>query len=135
MVGVISDVNIEGHFNAILRIVQGETWRDLWERLGVRVETIANLGLAADVSDATLWRLCQQEELVLVTGNRNKSGEDSLEATIRLENDARCLPVLTLGDPDRALSDRIYQEDVAEALMEYMLAIENYRGTGRLYLP
>ena len=135
MVGIVADKNIEGHVNAILRILQGDAWRSLWDEMAVRVESFETLGLGADTPDDVLWHSCQSNELVLITGNRNEIGDDSLEATIRRENNARRLPVITLGQPDRALNDRAYQEKIAAGLLEYLLAIENYRGSGRLYLP
>jgi hypothetical protein len=44
------------------------------------------------------------------------------------------LPVLTISEPQRLLSSRAYARRVAERLMEYLIDVENLRGTGRLYL-
>jgi hypothetical protein len=71
----------------------------------------------------------------LFTANRNQKGDDSLEATIRRENTPTSLPVLTLANAKRFEESREYAERVATRLLEYLLDIETYRGSGRLYLP
>jgi len=43
--------------------------------------------------------------------------------------------VLTLSEPQRVLSSRTYANRVVERLVEYLIDVENLRGTGRLYLP
>ncbi len=71
----------------------------------------------------------------MITGNRNDDGPTSLEATIRNENQPDSLPVITIGDADRVLRDRIYAEKVAERLLDYLMRIDEVRGTGRIYVP
>jgi hypothetical protein len=70
-----------------------------------------------------------------MTDNRNDDGPDSLEATIRNENQAGSLPVVTIADTDRILRDRLYAERVAECLLDYLMRIDELQGTGRLYVP
>jgi hypothetical protein len=82
-----------------------------------------------------IWRMCQREGLVLVTGNRNRRGPDSLEAVNQDENQPDSLPVITLADADRVLRDRPYAERVAEGLLDYLMRIDEVRGVGRLYVP
>ena len=67
--------------------------------------------------------------------HRNKAGPEALEAVIERYNTPTSLPVLTIGDPSRVLSNRAYTERVVTRLLEYLLDLENYLGTGRLYLP
>jgi hypothetical protein len=45
-----------------------------------------------------------------MTGNQNDDSTDSLEATIRNENPRDSLPVITIGEADRVLRDRVYAE-------------------------
>jgi len=71
----------------------------------------------------------------LITGNRNDDGPDSLEATIRNENQPESLPVITIGDADRVLRDRLSAENVAGRLLDYLMRIDEVRGVGRLYVP
>jgi hypothetical protein len=72
---------------------------------------------------------------VLLTSNRNADGPDSLEATIRAENQPDSLPVITISNHERVLQDRQYAERVAESLLDYLERIDEVRGTGRLYVP
>jgi hypothetical protein len=71
----------------------------------------------------------------LITGNRNNDGPDSLEAVIRNENQADSLPVITISRPRRLLQDGRYAEEVAERILDYLIRIDDVRGTGRIYVP
>jgi hypothetical protein len=57
-----------------------------------------------------------------------------LEATIRNENRPDSLPVITIADTDRVLQDRLYAEMVAERLLENLIALDDFRGAGRIYV-
>ncbi|MBO0697407.1 MAG: hypothetical protein J2P46_03370 [Zavarzinella sp.] len=72
---------------------------------------------------------------MLITGNRNEEDETSLEATIHRENTPDSLPVLTIGRPDDVLTSAEYADRVTEKLVDYLLDIDQFRGTGRLYIP
>ena len=93
------------------------------------------VGLSYNSPDTVIWRTCPREQLVLITGNRNDDGPDSLEAVIRDENQPGSLPIITLADPNRVLQDRPYAEQVAERLLDYLMRIDQVRGAGRLYVP
>ena len=58
-----------------------------------------------------------------------------MEATIQASHTPTSLPVLTISEPQRMLSSRAYAHRVVERLLEYLIDVENLRGTGRLYLP
>ena len=73
--------------------------------------------------------------MILLTNNRNDDGPDSLEAAIRQHNTADSLPVFTIGNVGRLEMSRAYAEEVVESLYEYLLRIDELRGTGRLFLP
>jgi hypothetical protein len=79
--------------------------------------------------------MCQAQQILLITGNRNSTGPEALETVMARDNTPTSLPVLTIADPRRVLSSRAYAERVAIRLLEYLLDLENYRGTRRLYLP
>ncbi len=132
---IMSDNDVTGHFRRLAEICQSPDWIDLWEGLGCEVCTFADVGLSPDAKDAEVWRVCQARDVVLITGNRNAEGRDSLEATIRSQNSSQCLPVLTLADSDRVLQDRHHAEAVVERLMEILMDVESLRGAGRLYPP
>jgi len=135
MRGILADQNIEGQVAALVRILQGEPWREFWAELNLSVLTFGDLGLLASAADSILWHACQQQDVVLITSNRNARGPESLEVTIRSHNQPESLPVLTLADAERVMADRAYAEQVAEALLEFLFKIDDIRGTGRLYLP
>jgi hypothetical protein len=135
MKGILADINVEKQRRGILAIWSSPSWCDLWNDLGLSVQSFPALGLPYHSSDAVVWRTCQREELVLITGNRNKRGADSLEAVIQGENQPDSLPVVTIADQDRVLRDRVYAEKVAESLLDYLLRIDEVRGAGRLYVP
>src|SRR5207253_7633078 len=115
--------------------LEDDAWRELWHSLDLEVTTFREIGLAADASDAVIWQTCQNQELVLITGNRNKDGPDSLEATLRTQNTSESLPVFTIGSPDDVLHSKRYAHRVVERLLEYLFDIDQYRGIGRIYLP
>jgi len=133
--GLVSDNDVRGQFDTLIRICTSPAWQEIWQGLNLRVYTLESFGLRADAADSEIWQVCQREGLVLVTGNRNAESPDSLENTIQAQNQPASLPVLTLADPLAVEHDHRYAEQVAARLMEVLFDIDNYRGTGRLYLP
>lgn len=135
MTGILADNDVAGQMAILVRLWHSDLWQEIWTALNIPVLTFEDLGLARDVSDAILWRACQDRQVLLITGNRNDEGPDSLETTIRTQNAPTCLPVFTIADPDRIHQSKAYAERVAEQLLEYLLEIDKVRGTGRLYVP
>jgi hypothetical protein len=133
--GILGDNDVEGYVQALHAIWLTDAWRDIWVGLGLSVERFATVGLAVDSSDAIVWRTCQREKLVLITGNRNASDPESLELVIRTESQPSSLPVGTLADPQRIARDRVYAVRVAERLLERLFSIDDFRGAGRIYVP
>jgi len=133
--GIVADVNIEGHVARLFDVMHIAGWEDFWRALGLVLETFADLELEAATADSVVWRTCQQEQLILITANRNNDGPDSLEATIQAENTADSLPVLTIGVADEIMVSSDYAKRVVVRLLEILDEIDLYRGTGRLYLP
>jgi len=131
----MADHDIEGQVRALLRLLTSAAWHEVWHGLAMRIESFASLGLPENTSDAALWQFCQTRRIILITGNRHKAGTDALEAVIERSNTPTSLPVLTIGTPPRVLSSCEYAERVAIRLLEVLLDVEQYRGTGRLYLP
>ena len=135
MTGILADVNIQGHVDLLIDLLTSETWIEFWQALGIRYATFADVGLDTDAPDDLIWQKCQDQDLVLITSNRNQSGPDSLEATIRARTTPESLPVLTMADAERFRNDRAYAEQVVASVLEKLLEIDSFRGTGRLYLP
>src|SRR5579863_7927453 len=129
--GILADVNIQGHVDFLFDLLTSEAWFEFWHPLGIRYATFAELGLGAEAPDAVVWQACQDHGYVLITSNRNQKGPESLEATIRNHGTAESLPVLTLSDAERFRNDREYGERVVASLLEILLEIDSFRGTGR----
>jgi hypothetical protein len=134
MPGIMSDNDVKGYFRILMRLCTSEPWREVWQELRFDVFTLEDFGLPADATDAGIWQVCQREQIVLITANRNAEDPTSLEMTLRKYNNAASLPVLTLADAERIGRDRSYAEVVVEHLMEILIDLDAFRGAGRLYL-
>lgn len=73
--------------------------------------------------------------MILLSANRSMKGEDSLEQVIREENTVDSLLVITIGDSDRFLADRVYRTRCVDRVLEILLDIENWMGVGHLFVP
>ena len=135
MLRILSDNDVQGHVSRVMDICQSAAWEELWRDLECEFCTFDDFGLRGDSTDATIWHTCQNHQVILITGNRNSEGSDSLEATIRQHNTADALPVLTLADPDRIGRDAHYAALVVARLFDVLIDVDALRGTGRLYLP
>jgi hypothetical protein len=136
--GLIADINFRGHLDRLVYILESEFWRDLWHDFNLEVETFTALGLHEKTTDRIVWERCQEEGLILFTGNRNDDGPDSLEATLR-SADANTLPVITVGTARRILEDTSYAQLIVSELMDLLDDLENrpeaVLGSGRIFLP
>lgn len=101
MARILPDNDVQGHVSRLMDICQSAAWVEVWRDLDCVLCTFEDFNLPGDASDARIWATCQAHEVLLITGNRNAEGPDSLEMTIRQRNTAYSLPVLTLADPDR----------------------------------
>ena len=135
MKGLVADANIQGHVEHLVECMQADAWAEFWQALGLVLYRFEDVGLSMSATDLEVWNACQVEGLILITDNRNLDSEDSLEATIRRNNTPESLPVFTIADMNQFRSNNSYVEHVVEALYEYLLRIDDIRGTGRLYLP
>lgn len=125
------DYNLDGYALVFLGILAKSGWLDL---ISVRFVTFREVGLAMDSSDRLVWRFARERQMIILTANRNMKGEESLEQVLREENTTDSFPVITIGDLAR-LDEFDYRERCVERLIEIVLDIENYMGTGRLFIP
>jgi hypothetical protein len=132
---ILSDHDVQGHVSRLMDMCQMPPWIDLWRELECVLCTFEEFDLSEDATDATIWQTCQDQDILMITGNRNAEGPELLEMTIRQRNTPNCLPVLTLADPDRIQRDRQYAAAVVERLFDILIDPGALRGTGRLYLP
>ena len=135
MRGVLADNNILGQFELLKHLLHAEWRGEIWSSLNLTMPAFSDLALDEKATDKDVWLACQKQQLVLITANRNEESNDSLQTTIRTLNRSDSLPVLTLADPDRVLREKTYAAVVADRIVEYLFDIDNYRGTGRLFVP
>src|SRR5208282_3761483 len=81
--GLVADINVQGQVAYLAQRMQADAWADFWQELELVLYSFEDLGLAASSTDAEIWNVCQREELILITDNRNLDSDDSMEATIR----------------------------------------------------
>ena len=136
MKGILADINIAGQVRELVATFYASAeWSEIWNDLGLACLFFADLGLARRAPDDLVWQTCQDNGLVLITGNRNKDGPTSLEATLRERLEPESLPVVTVSKPKSLGLDAAYTAQVGVKLLDYLLNIGNYRGAGRLYVP
>jgi hypothetical protein len=139
MTGIVADVNLIGTLRILIQIIERSELAELWTKLELRVAEFEELGLPRESADRVVWSRCQELGLVLITGNRNDDGPDSLEATIADSNGPSRLPVLTVSSTQKVLKDRQYTERVAIDMLEHLGSLrdspELLMGAGRLFLP
>ena len=128
---ILVDHDIEGQVLILWGALAAEGWLEICPLEAV---TFVQAGLPVDSNDRTVWRFAQAHNMILLTHNRNMNDADSLEQTLREENTPTSLPVITLGRAER-LRDRAYRERCVVRLIEIGLEIEQYLGTGRIFIP
>ena len=99
--------------------MQADDWADFWQALGLVLHRFEDVGLTASSTDLEVWSVCQAEQLILITDNRNLDSEDSLEATIRRNNTPESLPVFTIADMTEFRMNSSYAERVVETVISY----------------
>ena len=131
MIAVLVDHNVEGQAALLVSTLA----TDGWLKLGLfELITFVDAGLPYTSGDRAVWRFVQERGMLLLTSNRNMDGEDSLEQTIRDENQATSLPVVTIADVARIV-EKTYREQCATRLAEVVFDLEDHLGAGRLYIP
>lgn len=128
---ILADHNLEGQAVLLLGTLVKQGWVELLE---LQLLTFFEAGLPIDSDDRTVWRFVQENQMLLLTGNRSMKGTNSLEEVIRRENRANVIPVITVADVDR-LDERNYREKCASRLIEIILDLDIYYGSGRLFIP
>lgn len=125
------DYNLDGYALVLLGALMKMGWLEF---VSVRFITFREVGLSMESSDRVVWHYAQENQMMILTANRNMKGEDSLEEVMREENTANSFPVVTIGNLDR-LDEFEYRECCVERLIEIVLDIEQYMGAGRLFIP
>lgn len=135
MLKIVSDADIEGHVDNLVALIRRSEWSEYWKALDIELCRFEDFSLGQNANDRTVWNAVQKNHAVLITANRNEDDENSLQATINDSNQLWSLPVITISKVQRISIDRAYADRVVQKLMEYLFDIEQFRGTGRLYIP
>ena len=126
------DHNLDGHALLLSGSLTNQGWADL---LPIRFVLLEEIDLPLTSSDRVVWRFAQANQMILLTANRRMKGQDSLEQVLREENTLTSLPVATIGDADRILTDPDYRDLCVNSLLELSLYLNNYLGTRRIFIP
>ncbi len=131
MITVLTDHDIEGYAVLLWGTLASMGWLELFP---LKLLTFADVNLPLDSTDRAVWRFAQTNGMILLTNNRNMEDEDSLEQTLREENQPDSLPIITISNINR-LAERTFRERCAERLVEIGLDLENHLGTSRIFIP
>ncbi|MDJ0539686.1 MAG: ACP S-malonyltransferase [Microcystis sp. M53603_WE2] len=126
------DHNLKGHALVFFGAIATQGWLDI---VPMQFVTFAEMDLSINSDDRTVWRLAQENQMILLTANRSMKGKDSLEQVMREENTSESLPVITVSNADRLLNDSEYRGRCVESLVEIVLDIDTYRGARRIFIP
>jgi hypothetical protein len=124
--------NLKGHALVFFGAIASQGWLDI---VPMQFVTFAEMDLSINSDDRTVWRLAQENQMILLTANRSMKGKDSLEQVMREENTSESLPVITVSTADRLLNDSEYRGRCVESLVEIVLDIDTYRGARRIFVP
>lgn len=111
-------------------------WRETgWDQLlHIEFKRLRDFGLPANLPDQEVWRFVQQQGYLLMTSNRNREDDTSLQATIERENTPESLPIMTIPDKESLLL-AAYRQRVAYGLADILLYPTDYLGAGRVFVP
>ncbi|KPA14785.1 ACP S-malonyltransferase [Candidatus Magnetomorum sp. HK-1] len=128
---ILADHNIEGHAILFWGLLQAEGWTDLLE---IKLILFESLGIPHNSTDRDVWQFAQKNNMILLTANRKMNEKDSLEETIREENTPSSLPVITISTIEK-LHQKPYRLKCIYRIIEIILDLDNYLGTGRVFIP
>ena len=126
------DYKLQKYAAILLGKIANDGWPDL---IPIRFTFFNELDLPTDSNDRLVWQLSQKNRMILMTANRNMKGEDSLEQVLREDNTSDSLPVITIANLDRFSKEASYRSRCADSIVEIVLNIENYMGSGRIFIP
>ncbi len=129
---ILVDHNLRGQSVILSGCLASSGWLDL---ISIRFLLFEEVGLAINSDDRAVWRFAQANEMILLTANRSMKGKDSLEQVMREENIPTSLPVITIGNIDRILTEPDYRDCCVNRLVDIVVDIEDYRGARRIFIP
>ena len=126
------DHNFKGHARILLGSIASQGWLDF---VPIRFVMFEEVGLLIDSSDRVVWKVAQENQMILLTANRSMKDEDSLEQVMREENTQNSLPVVTVDNADRVLNDSSDRERCVDRIVEIAIYTVSYMGARRVFIP
>lgn len=126
------DHNLRGHSVVLAGSLAASGWLEL---ISIRFVLFEEVGLAVTSDDRVVWQYAQNNQMILITANRSMKGKDSLEQVMREENTPTSLPVVTIGNIDRLMTEPEYRERCVDRLVDIVVDIEDYQGARRIFIP
>ncbi len=126
------DYNLNGHALILYGVLSRSGWLDL---VPIQFINFSEIELPSNSNDRIVWQFAQKNKMILLTANRSMKEQDSLEQVIREENTSNSLPVITIGNPDKILTESDYRERCIERLIEIVIDIDIYMGARRIFIP
>lgn len=74
------DHNLKGHALILFGTLASQNWLEI---VPIQFVTFAEIDLSLDSDDRVVWRLAQENQMILLTANRSMKGKDSLEQVMR----------------------------------------------------
>jgi len=131
MTTILVDHNIEGQAVLLWDTLVEEGWLEVFSLRFVKFDQV---GLSYKSNDREVWRFAQKHKMIMLTANRRMRGKNNLEQVIREENTGQSLPVFTIGNVKR-IFEKLYRDRCIARLLEIIEELDNYRGTGRIFIP
>jgi hypothetical protein len=128
---ILVDRDLEG-YSTFIEVGWRETGWD--QLLPLEFKWLTDFGLPDNYPDQAIWHFVQQRRFLLITHNRNRENETSLQATLERENTPDSLPVLTISHKE-LLVQADYRQRVAHRLAAILLYPEEHLGAGRVFVP
>ncbi len=128
---ILVDRDLEGYSTFIEVGLRETGWEHL---LALEFKWLVDFALPPNYPDQDIWRFVQERGFLLITSNRNREDDTSLQATIERENTPESLPMLTVSHRESLLLTE-YRQKVAHKLADVLLYLKDYRGAGRVFIP
>src|SRR5262245_18175521 len=109
---ILLDHDLEGQVPFLEAGLRETSWD---QYLHMEFRRLCDLNVPPDSTDQEIWRYVQRERFLLLTNNRNREDETSLQATIERENMRDSLPVLMVADKDKLVLPT-YRQQAAHKL-------------------
>lgn len=128
---ILLDHDVEGQAPFLEAGLRETGWN---QYLHLEFIRLRDLNVPDNATDQEIWRYVQRERFLLLTNNRNREDELSLQAPIERESTRDSLPVITVSDKDQLVVPA-YRQQAAHKLAELVIYLENYLGVGRVFIP